>query len=374
VAAGFISMFTVFGVAYSFGAFFEPMAREFHAGHAATAEVFSITAFLYFGLGLVSGPAVDRFGPRSVLLLGAVAMGAGLLLTSQAHQLALAYVTYGLGVGIATACGYVPMVAVIAGWFERRRSLASGLAVSGIGLGTLVGAPLAGLLVSAYGWRSAYAALGIGAAVLLVGAALLASKPPRPATDTSFSVSELVARAEFRWLYLAVALTTVTLFTVLVYLVPSAPRARIPVSAAPILVGFLGAASTLGRVLLGFFADRFGVLRTFEAAILVMTLSCLIWFLATAPPALYAFAIVFGLGYGGFIAIGPAVNAEVLGAEHLGGKVGVSYTAAGVGALIGPPLVGLMVDLTAGYTVAIVLAIAAGAVAVSAALVGLDRG
>jgi MFS family permease len=366
-------MFTVFGVAYSFGAFFEPMAREFRAGHAATAEVFSITAFLYFGLGLVSGPAVDRFGPRKVLLLGAAAMGAGLVLTSLARQLALAYVTYGLGVGIATACGYVPMVAVIAGWFERRRSLASGLAVSGIGLGTLVGAPLAGLLVSTYGWRWAYAALGAGAAVLLVVSALLASRPPRPATDTGFSVSELVRRREFRWLYVAVALTTVTLFTVLVYLVPSAPRARMAVSTAPILVGFLGAASTVGRVLLGFFADRFGILRTFEGAILVMTLSCLIWLLAAAPVALYVFAVLFGLGYGGFIAIGPAVNAELLGAEHLGGKVGVSYTAAGVGALLGPPLVGFMVDVTSGYTVAIVLAVAAGALAISASLFGLEH-
>src|SRR5439155_12121791 len=133
VGAGFLSMFTVFGVAYSFGAFLEPMAGEFGAGHGATSEVFSITAFLYFSLGVVSGPAVDRFGPRPLLLLGAAVIGAGLLLTSQVHDLWLAYVTYGLGVGIGTACGYVPMVAVVTGWFERRRSLASGLAVSGIG-------------------------------------------------------------------------------------------------------------------------------------------------------------------------------------------------------------------------------------------------
>jgi MFS family permease len=356
-------MMTVFGVAYSFGAFFEPMAHEFGAGHAATSEIFSLTAFLYFGLGLVSGPAVDRFGPRRILLLGALAMGAGLLLTAQVRQLWLAYLTYGLGVGVATACGYVPMVAVIAAWFDRRRSLASGLAVSGIGIGTLIGAPLAGLLVSSYGWRAAYVALGLGAAALLVLAALLAERPPRVAADEGFGFRALIARPAFRWLYLSVTATVVMLFTVLVYLVPSARRAGMSVSAAPVLIGVLGAASTGGRVVLGFFADRFGVLRTFQAAILLMAASCAIWLFAGQPAALVEFALVFGLGYGGFIAIGPAVNAEVLGADHLGAKVGISYTAAGVGALVGPPLVGVTVDSTGDYTVAILLAIAGGLLA-----------
>src|SRR5438105_8786825 len=338
-------MFTVFGVAYSFGAFVGPMESEFGALHAATSEVFSITAFLYFGLGLLSGRAVDRFGPRPILLLGALAMGAGLLLTSQIGQLWLAYLTYGLGVGIATGCGYVPMVAVVTGWFERRRSLANGLAVSGIGVGTLVGAPLAGLLIYLYGWRAAYALLGVASAALLVLAALLSAKPPAPATDLQFKATALLADRNFRWLYISVFLATVTLFTVLVYLVPSARRIGVSAVAAPFLIGFLGAASTVGRVLLGFFADRFGVVRIFQAALLLMSVTCVIWFFASGMVGLAVFAVLFGAAYGGFIAIGPAVNAELLGADHLGGKVGVAYTAAGLGALVGPPLTGVTVDL-----------------------------
>src|ERR1700704_2328788 len=66
VAAAFMAMFTVFGVAYSFGAFFTSMAEEFHAGSGATSAVFSVTAFLYFSMGLVSGAVADRVGPRKV--------------------------------------------------------------------------------------------------------------------------------------------------------------------------------------------------------------------------------------------------------------------------------------------------------------------
>ena len=69
---------------------------------------------------------------------GAVAVFAGLWITSLAGSLWVGIAAYALGVGIAVACAYVPMVAVVGGWFERQRTLALGVAVSGIGFGTLV--------------------------------------------------------------------------------------------------------------------------------------------------------------------------------------------------------------------------------------------
>src|SRR3990170_3020484 len=87
VAATFISTFTVFGVVYSFGAFFDSMAEEFGTGKGATALMFSITTAWYFALGPVSGKAADRFGPRPVLVVGALALGLGLLATSRVESI-----------------------------------------------------------------------------------------------------------------------------------------------------------------------------------------------------------------------------------------------------------------------------------------------
>jgi len=154
------------------------MADEFDAGRSAAAAVFSITASVYFLAGSVSGWAVDRVGPRKVLVTGAVLMAVGLLLTSRVNALWQGYLTYGLGVGLGVACGYVPMLAVIGGWFERRRSTALGIAVAGIGLGTLGVAPLAASIIDAHGWRTTYVVFGIGSAALLLVAAALSSKPP----------------------------------------------------------------------------------------------------------------------------------------------------------------------------------------------------
>ena len=81
VAVAFTAMFTTFGIAYSFGAFLLPVSDELGAGRGATAAVFSLTTLAFFGLGGLSGPAVDRFGPRRVVLVGAAALGLGLLLT-----------------------------------------------------------------------------------------------------------------------------------------------------------------------------------------------------------------------------------------------------------------------------------------------------
>lgn len=247
VAAAFGAMFTVFGVAYSFGVFFDPMAREFGSGRAAAAAVFALTGFVYFSLGVVSGPVVDRVGPRRVLVVGAIAMSSGLLLTSRVHTLWAGYLTYGIGVGIGVACGHVPMVAVVGGWFERRRTFALGLAVAGIGTGTLVGGPLAGALISRYGWRTTYVIFGVASGILLLACAGAAAKPPVP-TGGALRLSQSVRTAQFRTMYLAMVVMGMPLFHVLVFLVPFARSEGIGGGAAGLLIGIVGAASVVGRL------------------------------------------------------------------------------------------------------------------------------
>jgi MFS family permease len=125
-AMAFVTCFVIFGVVYSFGAFFKPMAEEFGASRADTSLVFSITACVYNLLGIVGGHLTDRLGPRPVVLTGAIAMGFGLIATACIDRLWIGYVTYGLGIGIGVAGTYVPMLAVVAGWFARRRNTAGG--------------------------------------------------------------------------------------------------------------------------------------------------------------------------------------------------------------------------------------------------------
>src|ERR1700732_3903151 len=77
VAASFVALFTVYGVAYSFGAFFKPIAAEFGAGPSATFGIFSMTVFIWGVLGWPAGYLADRFGARPIIILGAFAIGIG---------------------------------------------------------------------------------------------------------------------------------------------------------------------------------------------------------------------------------------------------------------------------------------------------------
>jgi len=81
-----------------------------------------------------------------------------------------------------------------------------------------------------------------------------------------------------------------------------------------------------------------------------------IWLLAGGSyPALVTFTIVMGIGYGGFIALAPAVAATLFGTVGLGTILGALYTAAGFGGLAGPPLAGAVID-GVSYAAAIVMA------------------
>lgn len=365
VAATFLATFTSFGVVYSFGAFFGPMADEFGSKRSATAFFFSITTFLYFGLGVFSGRIADRIGPRRVLLVGAALMVAGLLATSRVHSLWVGYLTYGIGVGAGVACAYVPMVAAVGGWFERQRTTALGLSVAGIGVGTLVQGPVTERLIDAHGWRRTYVILAVAAGALLTLASLGARRPPVVrAAAAAAPLRVTIGRSRPFWLlYGASFLAAIPLFTPFVFLGDYVRERNIDGSAG-LVVGAIGLSSVVGRLGLGALASRFGSLRVYRLAFAVMAASYGLWFLAGDRYAvLFVFAAVLGTSYGGFVALSPAVAAELFGPIGLGGVLGALYTAAGVGGLIGSPLMGQLIDRF-DYRPTLVVCMVIGAVAV----------
>ena len=368
VAAAFAALFTLFGVAFSFGAFFGPISAEFGAGRAAASVVFSLTSLLFFTLGALSGPAADRLGPRPLLLAGAGAFGLGLAATAAADRLWIAYLTYGVGVGIGVGCAYVPIIAAVGGWFERRRALAVGVAVSGIGLGTLVAAPLAARFIDAYGWRTVYLGFAVaGSAVLVLSALLIPAPPDTPAGERRRTGAALRTPI-YRWLYLANLLLCLVLFVPFVHLPAFAEEAGVAPTAAAGLVGIVGATSILGRVVLGAVADGAGPLRGYRVSFFLIGASFALWWFGDGFWFLAAFAAVLGVGYGGFVALSPVVLAAFFGVERLGGLLGVLLTANGVGSALGPPAVGFVVDATGSYTPAIAALMLLGLAAYGALL------
>jgi MFS family permease len=358
VAAGFLAAFTLFGVVYSFGAFFKPIAAQFGANRSATSAIFSITSCVSFILGPFTGHLADRFGPRRIAVIGAISIGIGLGATSMVNHLWVAYITYGLGVGIAIACCYVPLIAAVSGWFLKRRNSALGIAASGIGVGTLVTAPAAAELIRRIGWREAYVVLAVIAAALLLVCAWLIEAPPIEPNAPEFSVRRIVRTRQFKLMYAACMLWTVATAMPFVFLPAYAQGIGIEAVAAAALVGFIGFASTAGRLGLGPLADRFGLIVTYRYCILVLGIGFSLWLYGKSYGTLVVFAMVMGASYGGAVALTPAVVAELFGTRGLGVILGTLYTGSAIGTLLGPPFCGALVDRTGSYRLAILFTMA----------------
>jgi MFS family permease len=373
VAGTFAVTFVGFGCAYSFSAFLLPLQHDFAASRGSISLVFSIAGFLYFGLGVISGPLADRYGSRLLAVIGMILTGAGLMVASVAQTLLQVYLAYGLGVGLGIGCSYVPAVAAVQRWFWRRRGFASGLAVSGIGVGTLVVPPLTKLMIDAFDWRETYLILGIVTIVIGAGMALLieddpsgrglgvdgdppAAQVPSPAGGGG-AIRSAIASRRFFGLYAACFICSFGLFVPFVHLVPYALDHGISSSVAVLLVGAIGVGSTAGRFLLGGMADRLGRPLSFLIMFVGMGFSFVIWLFSTSAWPLAVFALVYGIFYGGFVALAPAVVIDYFGARQASSLIGIVYTSVAFGTLIGPSAAGFVFDVSHSYTLPILLSI-----------------
>ena len=380
VAAAFIILLLGFGIAYSFASFFDGFETDFQASRGDISLVFSIAGFLYFSLGAVSGPLSDRLGSRPVVAFGMVLIAAGLLASSFAQNLWQLYLSYGVAIGVGIGFSYVPSVSVLQRWFVRRRGFATGLAVAGIGAGTLIAPPISRFLVESLGWRGAFQVLaglalfaGLGAAWMLYpnpaarGAYPDGDGPPVGARPpiAGMSLRAAAVTCPFWLIFVASAISSLGMFVPFVHLVKFSVDQGHNESWSILLISLIGIGSITGRLILGGVADRLGRHRAVVAMFVGIALVHSWWYLSTSFWALAIYAVLFGVFYGGYVALAPSLLADYFGARNVGSILGVQYAGVGLGNLVGPVAMGFAFDLTGGYDLPIAASAATSFLAVA---------
>jgi len=151
--ASFCCNIVVDGIIFSFGLIVSQLSESFHVPISKTAWVGSLLSGFY----LIAGPFVsvlsNRFGFRMVTIAGSILAATSLSLSIFATSIEFLYVSVGIIGGIGFGLVYVPAVIAVGFYFEKKRALATGIAVCGSGIGTFVVAPLTGWLLEEYGWK-----------------------------------------------------------------------------------------------------------------------------------------------------------------------------------------------------------------------------
>lgn len=388
VAACFALSAYVGGVYFfGFSVFFDPLQSEFGWSRAATALAFSFASIETAFAGPVLGPLVDRFGGRRVMLFGVVAVGLGFVNLGLIDSLAAFYLAYFLlAIGASSVNGVAPM-AVVARWFQRRRTVALGMLTSGFSVGGGIMVPLLGLLIANLDWRptTKLVALGmwaLGFPLLLVvrnrpepygygpdGDPLLdpiaidtnlgetvSSQPSRP-VETSFSLKGALTSTTWWLLSLAFAVRAISLSSVVAHLVPLLTDRGFDHQAASNLVGVVAFMGMPGRLLFGFLGDLYS-----KRALLVLTFSLqaialAILMFATDILHVYIFALIFGLAWG-TVPLFFGILAEYFGPASFASIVGFSQAVQQIGTATGPVFAGWVFDSTGSYNLALAIYIA----------------
>lgn len=378
VITAFIIMVVTWGAYSVYGIFFNPLISEFGWTRAMTSGAFSLSMILSGVLGMVMGGLTDRFGPRIIMTISCLLFGLGHLLMWQVNTLWQLYLFYGVIIGVGMGGSWVPMLSSVARWFSRRRSLMTGIVVSGLSIGRMMAPPVTSRLISIYDWRFSYVILG--STVLLVtciASQFLRREPTQvrllpygqgegkqeglKSDIKGFSLREAVYTLQF-WLVFALFFCFgFNSFSIWVHIVPYATELNISAINAANIISISSGISILGNFVLGgIIGDRIGNRRIIIIGFTLIS-AIMFWIVfAREVWMLYLFAAVSGLAIGGIAASEPPLLARLFGLSSHGlilGFVGLGFTA---GAAIGPLVTGYIFDLTASYQVAFQICAAFG--------------
>jgi MFS family permease len=368
VWATFVCLALIFGVSYSFAAFFENFAQEFSAQRADVSWIFGLCGLVYFVLGALGGLLADRWGPRVVCMVGMALISAGLFWTSFAQSLSSIYISYGVMVGLGIAFVYTPSIAAVQPWFTKQRGLASGIASSGVGAGTLL-VPLAvSYLLIAVTWREALQIMAMGVLFLGLAAAFFLKRAPSSNSGVAGQISgmtlkEALRTPSFKWLYMGALFGSPVMFIPFAHISAAARDSGVTDSQAVALVGLIGIGSLVGRFAIGWLADRLGRVKTLMLMQCAMGLSYLIWAIASQQLAFSVFAVVFGLSYGSIVSLLPAICMDLFGGRAVSAIIGTLYTGAALGNLLGPVWAGRVFDVDQSYNFVILITLGVSALA-----------
>ena len=388
VAVAFVTTGLGVNARTAFSLLFPPILAEFGWERGVTAGAFSFGFLVSAVLSPSLGRLMDRRGPRFVMEMGVILVGAGLLLAPLVRQPWHLYATLGVLVGGGSVClSYTGQSLYLPSWFVRRRGLAMSLAFAGVGVGSIILLPAIQAIIGRAGWRTACVALGVLVVVVLVPLNLLLKRRPEdlglepdgdrtagaapsgPAANVvdpvwaaiDWTLARAMRTTRFWWLALGFLCGLFAWYAVQVHQTKYLIEVGFTPTYAAWALGFVSLAGIPGQIVLGHVSDRIGREWVWTAGNLGFTVCYLALLMLhdhPTPALLWVMVLAQGmLGYGLTSVIG-AIPAEIFQGRHYGVIFGTLMLAAIGGGAAGPWVAGALYDATGSYAIAFWICIA----------------
>jgi len=372
-ATSFLALFSIVGIAlYGLPLYYDFMVREFGWSRTTVTSGNALSKLLIGPLfGFLAGWVVDRFGPRRLMMVGIVLAGTALIGLGAVTALWMFYFFY-----VFNALGYVcggplPNQVLLSRWFDKSRGKAMGFAYLGIGVGGAIVPLLGHWLTQQFGWRTSLQLLGLLIIVLALPLAYFVREGPsdapvRATSEPPPSIAGVLRQPAF-YLLLVGSMCSIgavggTNQHLKLFLSLDAGYSQVEATS---IISMVLAFSIAGRLLMGWLSDYISRKRVMLLIYLLVGAAIPFLFQAESRTAMYAFAVVFGLGLGGEYLIIPLMAAQLFGVRVLGRVMGIILTADGVAEATVPMLIGYIRDSTGsydvGFTTLIVIAVAGAA-------------
>ncbi|KAI9147459.1 Fujikurins efflux protein [Paramyrothecium foliicola] len=294
-----------------------------------------------------TGRLYDIYGPRYLILCGSVLQVFGLMMTSLSTEYYQILLAHGICTSIGMSAIYVPATALVAGWFDKKRGMAYGIATSGSSLGGVILPIMISRLIPQVGfpWAMRAAAFLIMGLLIIANFTVASRLPPDPKPISRQIILGPFFDTKLMLVNIGFLLMTFGVFIPMNYIAVESIRHGSSPELAHYLIATLNAGSLFGRIFAGVVADAVGPYNTFVAVSSLAGILVLALYIPTASiAAFFVFSVLFGFTTGAYIALLAPLVVKISPLSESGYRIGLLFCLSSFSGLVTNPIAGAILE------------------------------
>ncbi len=377
LAASVVSVALAAGLSFwSFGLYIDPLEREFGWSRWEISGGFSIALLVGALASPLIGRGIDRFGPRRVVVLGAVLTAGSFLLLATTTELWQWFAYQSIAAVFRNMMFFIPFQTLVSRWFERKRGLAVGILGTGFSMGGFIVVPILRAVIDAVQWQGSFVVSAIVTVAVVAPLALLLirnqpsdkglqadgdtqpeGEPPRPVVLTGLTDRQALRTPLFWVIAFALMVFFFGMFGWTAHAVPYYESVGYSKWWAAQLLAIAAGSGIITRLVFGYIADRISRIEVAAMALCACLTLSMVALLVTGGSVVgvLIFLGFWFVGSSGGPMIEPLLTARTFGMAHFASILGALAIVSQSGQIVSPIIAGAIFDATGEYDWAIVM-------------------